>query len=104
MPPRCACGHGVSFCILVHFCVVTVVLRLVLGEDVKLAAIGTAVGLLAALGLARTIATMLYGVTPSDPAVYAGAAAVAVMVAIAASAIPARQAARVDPATALRRD
>jgi ABC-type antimicrobial peptide transport system permease subunit len=60
------------------------------------------VGIALALGLARLIATFLYGVSPSDPITYASVAAVLIAVALLASFIPARRASKVDPMTALR--
>jgi putative ABC transport system permease protein len=76
--------------------------RLVLGEGLLLAGIGVALGSLAALALTRTLGTMLYEVSPTDPAVLAGTIGGVLVVALAASYIPARRATRVDPAIALR--
>jgi putative ABC transport system permease protein len=76
--------------------------RLVLGEGLLLAGIGVAIGSVASLGLTRTLGTMLYEVSPTDPAVLVGTIAGVVLVALAASYIPARRATRVDPAIALR--
>jgi putative ABC transport system permease protein len=76
--------------------------RLVLGEGLLLAGIGVAIGSLASLGLTRTLGTMLYEVSPTDPAVLAGTIGGVLVVALAASYIPARRATRVDPAIALR--
>jgi predicted permease len=78
------------------------VLRLVMGESMILVAIGAVLGVVAALGSARLIATQLFGVPPTDLA--AVAAAIAIMGAVSAFAgyLPARRAARVDPMVALR--
>jgi hypothetical protein len=63
---------------------------------------GLAVGLAAALGLGRLLASLLYGVAPRDPASFAVAALTVVLVAGAASLLPARTASRTDPAAVLR--
>ena len=76
--------------------------RLVAGGALRLAVPGTAVGLVAAGLLSRAVRGMLYGVGPVDPLSYAGAAVLLVAVAVAAAWVPARRAARVDPAGALR--
>jgi putative ABC transport system permease protein len=78
------------------------VLGLVVKLAAKLALIGVVVGMALALGVARLIATFLYGVSPSDPITYASVAAVLIAVALLASFIPARRATKVDPMTALR--
>jgi putative ABC transport system permease protein len=78
------------------------VLGLVVKLAAKLALIGVVVGMALALGVARLIATFLYGVSPSDPITYAAVAAVLIAVALLASFIPARRASKVDPMTALR--
>jgi ABC-type antimicrobial peptide transport system permease subunit len=80
------------------------VFGLVVMEGVRLAAIGAAVGFLAALGLSRAIGSLLYGVAPRDPLTFGAMTAVLLAVAGVASLIPAMRAARVDPMVALRAD
>jgi putative ABC transport system permease protein len=77
-------------------------LRLVLGQAAKLVSIGVCVGLVGALVLARSITSILYGVTPFDAAIFATASLVLAVVALLASYMPARRAASVDPIVALR--
>ena len=78
------------------------VLRLVLGGGMKLAAAGVGVGLLAALWLARYVATMLFGVTPFDAVSYSATVAILLTVSALACYVPARRATTVDPLVALR--
>ncbi|MGA3042290.1 MAG: ABC transporter permease [Bryobacteraceae bacterium] len=80
------------------------VLRLILRQGMALTAIGLAVGLVAAVAATRVVASMLFEVKASDPATYIGVAGLLGVVSLAASYIPARRAARVDPASALRQD
>jgi len=70
----------------------------------KLATVGVALGIAAALGLASLVASMLFGVTPFDPASYAMTAAILMLVAALACYIPARRAMGVDPLVALRQE
>jgi ABC-type antimicrobial peptide transport system permease subunit len=63
--------------------------------------IGTTVGLAAGLAASRALGTILFGVTPSDPATLAVSAAVLVMATMAACYVPAPRASRVDPARTL---
>jgi predicted permease len=78
------------------------VLREVVAQGMVLTGAGVAVGLLGAWGVSRVLATLLYGVSPTDPATYAATAAALAGVAALASWIPARRAAQVDPVVALR--
>jgi predicted permease len=78
------------------------VLRMVLGQGAKLASIGIVVGLAASLALTQLMASMLYGVSATDPLTFVGVAVVLTLVAFAACYIPARRAMRVDPLVALR--
>ena len=78
------------------------VLRLVLGQGLKLAAIGLVIGTAAALALTRLIGKLLFGVTPTDPLTITAVAALLACVALAACWFPARKATRVAPVEALR--
>jgi len=80
------------------------VLRLVVGGGMKLAIAGVAIGIACALALAHLVATMLYEVTPFDPASYSATALVLLAVAALACYVPARRAMRVDPIVALRQE
>jgi predicted permease len=78
------------------------ILTLVLKQGLVTAGVGIALGLLGAWGLARFMRTMMFGVTPHDPAVFAGVTLLLLLVSIAACYVPARRATRVDPIVALR--
>ena len=78
------------------------VMRLVLGEGLKMALIGLGAGLAAALGLTRLMASQLFGVTPQDPLTFGAVAVVLMLVAVLACYLPARRAVQVDPMVALR--
>ncbi|MGH7620089.1 MAG: ABC transporter permease [Gemmatimonadaceae bacterium] len=80
------------------------VLRLVVGQGAVLGALGIGIGLVGALSVTRFLRTMLFGVSPFDPASFIGVAAVLSVIALLASYIPARRAARVDPVEALRHE
>lgn len=78
------------------------ILRLVVGQGLRLSAVGIALGVVAALAVTRLIASMLLGVTPSDPLTYGAMAFAFLAVATAAAWLPARRAAGLDPTLALR--
>ncbi|MGA7854102.1 MAG: ABC transporter permease [Candidatus Acidiferrales bacterium] len=78
------------------------VLRLMLGEGMKMALIGVAIGAAVALGLTHIMAKMLFRVSATDPVTFGAVAIVLSAVALAACYIPARRAMRVDPIVALR--
>jgi putative ABC transport system permease protein len=80
------------------------VLRLILGQGVRLAAIGIVLGLVGAFATTRFIKTVLYNVTPTDPFSFAVVAGFLTLVAVAASYVPARRAMAVDPLVALRNE
>ncbi len=76
----------------------------VLGEGLRMAATSAAIGLLAAVLLTRSVATLLYGVKAADPATFASMAALLMAVALAGCYVPARRATRVNPIVALKAD
>jgi putative ABC transport system permease protein len=78
------------------------VLSLVVRRGVWLTVIGLAIGLVGAFGLTRVLSGVLFGVSPTDPASYIGISLVLFTVGLVASYVPARRAARVEPAVALR--
>jgi len=78
------------------------VVRLVFGRGVTLAAIGVALGLLAGLGLARVLRSLIYDVSPADPLTFGSVALLVFSVAALACYLPARRATEADPMTALR--
>src|SRR6266852_3955153 len=78
------------------------VLRLVLTEAMKLIVIGIVLGVGAALALTKAMASLLYGVSTSDPLIFLSVTLLLVIVSLAACYVPARRAMRVDPMVALR--
>ena len=77
------------------------IVRLVMRQAGVIAGIGLVIGIATGLAAARALSSLLYGVPPWDPVALAGAGLVLTMTALAASYLPARRAARVDPATTL---
>jgi putative ABC transport system permease protein len=80
------------------------VLRMVIGQGLRRVAIGIFIGLVGSLALTRIIASLLFGVSATDPLTFAGVALLLVMVALVACFIPALRAAKVDPMIALRNE
>jgi ABC-type antimicrobial peptide transport system permease subunit len=80
------------------------VVTLVMRESLRLAAAGLALGALASLALGRLVSGLLFGIRPWDPLTLAGVVVLMTAAAAAASLLPARQVARVDPATTLREE
>jgi predicted permease len=78
--------------------------KLVVGQGMKLAVVGVALGVLAAAAVTRVLSVLLYGISALDPLAFGGAAAVLLAVALLANLVPALRAARVDPMGALRHE
>jgi len=80
------------------------IMRLVLGQGLRLGTVGTALGLAGAYGLTRLLAKSLFGVKPSDPLAFSIVAATLIAVTLLAAFVPTRRAMRVDPMMALRQE
>lgn len=80
------------------------VVGLFVGRGARLALVGVGAGLVLSAGLTRLLAGLLFGVGPTDAATFAGVAVLLVAVALLASWLPARRAARIDPMEALRHE
>jgi putative ABC transport system permease protein len=80
------------------------VLKMVLGQGLKVALVGVAVGLLAAILLTRVLVNQLYGMSATDPLTFVGVSLLLLMVALVACYVPALRATKVDPIIALRHE
>jgi putative ABC transport system permease protein len=80
------------------------VFRTILGQGLFTTAVGVTIGVVAALGLTRTLETLLFDVTRTDPVTFAGVVGILVAVALLACYVPARRATRADPMEALRQE
>jgi len=78
------------------------VLRMILSDGARMAAVGIGIGVIAALALTRLMASMLFGVTPTDPLTFSAVAVLLGAIAFLACYLPARRATKVDPMVALR--
>jgi predicted permease len=79
-----------------------IVLQMIVRQGLRLTLIGTAIGLLGALGLTRVLKSMLFGVKPTDPVTFVAVSILLAAVALLACYIPARRATKIDPMVALR--
>jgi ABC-type antimicrobial peptide transport system permease subunit len=75
---------------------------MLVGQAAALGAIGVVIGVGAAFVMTPLAAALLFGISPADPMTFIGVATLLMFIAVAAGALPARRAMRVDPATALR--
>jgi putative ABC transport system permease protein len=80
------------------------IVSMVLGQGLRLSLIGVGGGVIAALALTRFLESLLYGVTSTDPLIFAGVIALLLAMVLAAAALPAWRAARIDPLQSLRVD
>lgn len=77
-------------------------LRLIIGQGLKLVVIGVVIGVGGAVAVSRVLRFMLFGLSPFDPIAYASVVLFLVVVALLAAYLPARRATRIDPMVALR--
>jgi predicted permease len=78
------------------------VTRLVIGDGLRLIAVGLVLGLAAAAASSRVLGSLLYGMSPADPVTYVGVVVLVIVIAVTASYAPARRALQIDPTEALR--
>ena len=78
------------------------VVRLIIGQGMRVVAVGILAGVAGALALSRLMTSVVYGVRVTDPLTYGGVAALLAAVAFVASYVPARRATRIDPLSAMR--
>jgi putative ABC transport system permease protein len=77
-------------------------LRLIVGQGLRLAAYGVGIGLVAAFALTHFLSSMLFGISATDPISYIAVVSLLLVVVVVACYVPARRAMRVDPMVALR--
>ncbi|HYY55953.1 MAG TPA: ABC transporter permease [Pyrinomonadaceae bacterium] len=82
----------------------TDVLKLIVGQGIRLSLVGVCLGMIGAFALTRVISSLLYNVSPTDPSIFAGVSLLLTIVALTACLVPALRATRVDPMTALRNE
>jgi putative ABC transport system permease protein len=80
----------------------TEIMELVVGQGMRLAGVGVAIGLVAAVGASGTLVTLLFGVTRLDPVTYLAVVGIVAAVSVIASGVPAWRAARIDPSITLK--
>jgi ABC-type antimicrobial peptide transport system permease subunit len=80
------------------------VIKLIVRQGMGLTLIGAVIGLMLAMAVTRLLTSLLYGVTATDPATFAGVVLFVIVVAVIACYLPARRATKVDPMLALRRE
>ncbi len=80
------------------------VLRMILGQGLKLVLVGVVIGVTTAFAVTRVVSNLLFGVTATDPAIFVAVPLLLVVIAILASYLPARRALKVDPIIALRNE
>ena len=78
------------------------VIRMVLSDGLRMIGAGVVIGVIAALGLTRLMQTLLYSVGPRDPLTFVAAPLLLIVAAVAACALPARRASRLDPVETIR--
>ena len=78
------------------------VLKMVMGDGMRLAVVGVAIGMAASFALTRLMASLLFGVSATDPLTFAIVPAILIIVALAACSVPARRAIKTNPLVALR--
>lgn len=78
------------------------VLRMILGDGLRLILAGVGLGVMMAFGVTRVISNLLFGVSATDPQVFLGVPLLLIAVAVLATYVPARRALKIDPIDALR--